>query len=86
VLNDSIDDILSYCQNAEKISMIGPTAGFLPDPLFERGVDVIGGTYVSNPSLFMERIQENRKWSNSTKKYCIQAKNYAGFRALIKEL
>jgi len=86
VLNDSIDDILFYCQNTEKISMIGPTAGFLPDPLFDRGVDVIGGTYVSNPSLFIERIQKNKRWRDSTIKYCIQTKNYAGFRTLLKEL
>ncbi len=86
VLNDSIDEILSHCQNAERISIIGPTAGFLPDPLFKRGIDVIGGTYVSYPSLFMERINQNKKWGNSTKKYCIQAKNYVGLTSLLKNL
>lgn len=83
VLNNSLDDILKYANNAEKISIIGPTAGFLPDPLFERGVDVIGGTYVSNPALFMDLIRQNKKWGPSTRKYCIQAKTYPGSKSLL---
>jgi uncharacterized protein (DUF4213/DUF364 family) len=86
VLNESINDILSYCQNAEKISIIGPTAGFLPDPLFSRGVDVVGGTVVSQPSLFTERFYNNKRWGNSTEKYCIQSINYPGFESLISHL
>ena len=31
ILNESIDDILKFCSQAEKISIIGPTAGFFPD-------------------------------------------------------
>jgi uncharacterized protein (DUF4213/DUF364 family) len=83
VLNNSLDDILKYANNAEKISIIGPTAGFLPDPLFERGVDVIGGTYVSNPALFMDLIRQNKKWGPSTRKYCMQAKTYPGSKSLL---
>lgn len=86
VLNESIDEILSHCKNAEKISIIGPTAGYLPDPLFTHGVDVIGGTYVSDSALFMERIEKNEKWGDSTEKYCIQAQQYPGFTNLLKKL
>lgn len=86
VLNDSIDDILSYTESADKVSIIGPTAGFLPDPLFNRGVDVVGGTYVSDPELFMELKRQNKKWGPSTKKYCIQKNLYPGFKALLKQL
>ncbi|MBD3214212.1 MAG: hypothetical protein GF311_16500 [Candidatus Lokiarchaeota archaeon] len=84
VLNDSVDDILSYTKNAIKISMVGPTGGFIPDPIFERGVDVLGGTYIENPKLFMELIRQNKKWGPSTKKYCIQAKNYPNYNVLIE--
>jgi len=83
LLNDSLDDILNYAKKAKRFSIVGPTAGFIPDPLFERGVDVIGGTYVSNSSLFMDLIRQNKKWGPSTRKYCIQAEKYPGFKALL---
>jgi uncharacterized protein (DUF4213/DUF364 family) len=86
VLNESIDEILSFTKNAEKVSMIGPTAGFIPDPLFERGIDVIGGTYVEDPGLFMEFIRQDKKWGASTRKYCIQKHYYIGFDKLIQNL
>jgi uncharacterized protein (DUF4213/DUF364 family) len=84
VLNNSLDQILNHCKNAEMISIIGPTAGFIPDPLFKRGVNVLGGTYVSNPPLFTDLVSQNEKWGKSTKKYCIQADKYPGFRTLLK--
>jgi len=86
ILNESIDDILRFCSQAEKISIIGPTAGFFPDPLFSRGIDIVGGTYIHNPNLFMELISENKRWGQSTKKYCIQKKNYPGITALLNRI
>ena len=53
VLNETIDDILRFCSNAEKISIIGPTAGFLPDPLFKRGINVVGGTRIYGTQEFL---------------------------------
>ncbi|MBD3196011.1 MAG: hypothetical protein GF317_13215 [Candidatus Lokiarchaeota archaeon] len=85
ILNESIDNILSYCKNAEKFSIIGPTAGFLPDPIFSRGVDVVGGTYITHPSLFMELIKKNEKWGPATRKYCLQKPQYPGFKSLLDD-
>ena len=84
VLNDSIDDILQNCSQAEKISVIGPTGGFFPDPLFKRGVSVLGGTYVHDSNLFMELISQNQKWGPSTRKYCLQQGVYPGVSSLLK--
>ena len=86
VLNESIDEVLNYCSKAEKISIIGPTAGFLPDSLFSRGIDIVGGTYIHNSKLFMELISENKRWGPSTKKYCIQKKNYPGISSLLDKI
>jgi len=86
ILNESIDEILKYCSQAEKISIIGPTAGFFPDPLFSRGINIVGGTYIHNPILFMELISENKRWGPSTKKYCIQKNNYPGITALLNRI
>ena len=86
VLNESIDEILRYCSQAEKISIIGPTAGFFPDPLFSRGVNIVGGTYIHDPNLFMELISENKRWGPSTKKYCIQKNSYPGITSLLNKI
>ncbi|MFX1339607.1 MAG: Rossmann-like domain-containing protein [Promethearchaeota archaeon] len=86
ILNESIDDILKFCSNAEKISIIGPTAGFFPDPLFSRGVDIVGGTYIHDSNLFMELISKNERWGPSTKKYCIQKSEYPEITALLNRI
>ena len=79
---DTLDKILEYCINVEKASVIGPTAGFLPDPLFERGIDVIGGTCVTTPQSLRYAIQNGIKWNDSVKKYTIEIKNYPGYKDL----
>jgi uncharacterized protein (DUF4213/DUF364 family) len=86
VLNNTVDDILIKCSEAERISLIGPTAGFLPDPLFNRNVQVVGSTYIHNSKLFMELVSKNERWGPSTKKYCIQKQNYGGYLSLIENL
>ena len=84
VLNETVDEILLHCQDAEKISIIGPTAGFLPDPLFKRGINIIGGTRVVDPTLLLHSIQNNVKWAGSAKKYIIKENNYIGYKKLLK--
>lgn len=86
VLNESIDEILKFCSQAEKISMIGPTAGFLPDPLFKRGLNIVGGSFISNSNLFMDLIQEQERWGPATKKYCIQQNTYPGYTSLLEKI
>ena len=86
VLNDTIDEILRFSSAAEKFSIIGPTAGFLPDPLFNRGVDVVGGTYIDNPDLFMRLIKSGERWGPSTRKYCIVKGTYEGFESIPRTL
>jgi uncharacterized protein (DUF4213/DUF364 family) len=86
VINNTVDEILHYSKNASKISFIGPTGGFLPDPLFLKGVDVIGGTYVEDSSLFMNLIKQNKKWGPSTRKYCIKKEEYRNFQSLLETI
>lgn len=43
VQNDTLEEVLLHCSAAEHISVLGPTAGYFPDPLFARGVHVLGG-------------------------------------------
>ena len=86
VLNETIDDILKFCSNAEKISIIGPTAGFLPDPLFKRGINVVGGTRIYDTQEFLYNIRNNIRWGSAAKKYTIERGKYVGYVELLKKI
>jgi uncharacterized protein (DUF4213/DUF364 family) len=86
VLNETIDDILQYCTNVTQASIIGPTASFLPDPVFERGINMLGGAFVVDSDSLIRSIQENIKWGKSVEKYVIQRNNYPGYEELLSRL
>ena len=56
--------------------MLGPTAGFYPDPLFARGVDVVGSRFVIDAPLLLRRIEQGQRWGEATQKLCFQKSNY----------
>jgi uncharacterized protein (DUF4213/DUF364 family) len=78
ILNNSLDEILAHCSPDAFVSIIGPTAGYFPDPLFARGVDVVGGRIVKNGELFLQLIAEKKRWGDSTQRTCFQKETYAG--------
>ena len=78
ILNNSLDEILSHCDPQAFVSIIGPTAGYFPDPLFARGVDVVGGRVVKDGKSFLRQLAEKRKWGAATRRTCFQKKTYAG--------
>ncbi len=78
LLNDTLDDVLSHCSLAEHISVLGPTAGYFPDPLFARGVHVRGGRMVNDGMLLLQLIAERKRWGAATQKLCFQACDYGG--------
>ena len=78
LLNDTLDDVLQQCTAAEHISVLGPTAGYFPDPLFARGVHVLGGRLVNDGMLLLQLISERKRWGSATQKLCFQACDYGG--------
>ena len=78
VLNNSLDEILNHCRADAFVSIIGPTAGYFPDPLFARGVDVVGGRVVKNGEQFLQLLKERKRWGEATQKTCFQIETYAG--------
>lgn len=79
ILNNSLDQILSHCAADALVSVIGPTAGYFPDPLFKRGVEVVGGRVVTDGALFIKLLREQKRWGAATRKTCFQKKNYSAF-------
>lgn len=86
LLNDSIEPILKSCAHADQVAIIGPGAGFLPDPLFARGIHTVGGNQVLDVEGFIARCEAEEKWGPSTQKYCLHRHTYPGYRALLERL
>jgi len=78
ILNNSLDEVLSHCSPDAFVSIIGPTAGYLPDPLFARGVDVVGGRVVKDGPLFLQQLSERKHWGDATQRICFQKETYTG--------
>jgi uncharacterized protein (DUF4213/DUF364 family) len=83
LMNDTLDDVLGCCDPAAQIALIGPTASCLPDPLFERGVDVVGSTTVIDLPGLLTRLEAGESWNAGTAKYCIARKDYPGIVGLL---
>ena len=86
LLNNSIDHILDCSAKAEKRVVIGPTAGFIPDPLFARGISAIGGSELSRPELARQRLSANQGLGESARKFLISEFEYPGLGELMRGL
>lgn len=86
LLNDSIDEILANCEHAETIVVVGPTAGFLPDPLFSRNVTALAGTEVLDAAATIDNLRNDRGLADSTRKYLIRRDDYPGTEILLARL
>jgi uncharacterized protein len=76
VLNNSLDEVLTHCSPDAFVSVVGPTAGYFPDPLFACGVDVVGGRVVENSREFLQRLAQRKRWGDATLRTCFQKKTY----------
>lgn len=83
LLNDSIDAMLENCSSNAQIAIIGPSAGFLPDPLFQRGIETVGGNQVIDVEAFIDHCEKEEKWGSSSQKYCFHRASYPGYQALL---
>lgn len=83
VLNDTLDQVLDACRGARSIALVGPGGGFLPDPLFARGVTLLGGSAVVDRDAFVAATVRGEPWGASVGKYCIRREDYPGVGALL---
>jgi uncharacterized protein (DUF4213/DUF364 family) len=78
LVNDTLDDILTHCQPAAHVAVIGPSAGCLPDALFARGVDSVGSSVVTDLTALLDRLRHQQSWGDAVAKYSIHKTDYAG--------
>ncbi len=82
LINDSVDEMLGYCAHAEKLAMIGPSASFFPDPLFARGVDVVGGTRVLDAGAVVAEQRKGEGLGANAYRYTLSRDSYDGTEKL----
>lgn len=56
--NNTLDTILEIVPEKAKVILVGPTSGLIPDVLFNRGVDIIGATRITDSAKMMELVAE----------------------------
>ncbi|RME33537.1 MAG: hypothetical protein D6786_07400 [Gammaproteobacteria bacterium] len=83
LLNGTAGEILAQLGRAEVVVMVGPTAGFVPDSLFARGVTAIGGTWIEDAPLAMERLRSDEPLGEAARKTLIHRDEYPGLGALL---
>ena len=84
LLNDTLDEVLAHCARARAFAMVGPGAGCLPDALFERGVTLLGGTWIEDAAGFVQALAAGGPWGAHTRKFAIASDGYPGIDALLR--
>lgn len=54
LINHTLEAILGAAASGTEIAVMGPTASLLPEPLFERGVRIVGGVWVKKPDELLD--------------------------------
>jgi uncharacterized protein (DUF4213/DUF364 family) len=84
LLNHTLDEVLTCCPDTSTVAIIGPTAGCFPDPLFQRGVNIIGGSQVIDLDKLLSRLERGEPWGDAVRKYTIEANAYPGSATLME--
>lgn len=58
VANGSLPELLAAVSSEAAVAVMGPTAGFVPDPLFDRGVALIATTIVTDADAALDILAE----------------------------
>jgi len=81
LLNHTVDAMLAHCRRAERVVLIGPSAGCLPDPLFARGVTVVGGSWITDRAGFIDALRRGDSWSAFAYKFALTTADWPGLPA-----
>ncbi len=76
LLNGTLHSLLDLLVDAELVALIGPTASFLPDPLFKLGFDMLGGSIVVNPQEFKVLVSKGSVWGDTVSKFVIRKQDW----------
>ena len=58
LINDTLEDLLSWAKPEARVTVVGPTVGLLPDAFLARGADILGGVKITDPDAFLDLLAE----------------------------
>jgi len=58
LINDTLEDLLSWAKPEARVTVVGPTVGLLPDAFLARGADILGGVKITQPDAFLDLLAE----------------------------
>jgi uncharacterized protein (DUF4213/DUF364 family) len=84
LLNDTLEPILQHCRRARQLALVGPSVGCPPDPLFARGVTLMGGTWITDPAAYVDALRRGEPTAQATRKFALARDDYPGWAALLQ--
>ena len=82
LLNDTLDLVLGHLRGATRITLIGPGASCLPDPLFARGVTLMGGLHVDDAPALLAALAQGTGWGKAAHKTALAPADWPGAEGL----
>jgi uncharacterized protein len=58
LINDTLEELLSFAKPTARVTMVGPTVSLLPDAFLRRGADILGTVRITSPDEFLETLAE----------------------------
>lgn len=79
LINGTLEHILEIANPEAKVIVLGPTASLAPHAFFKRGVDILGGDYITNPNKMLDSLAEGGSgyhfYGNSAEQIVVINKN-----------
>ena len=83
LINDSLEQVLECCSDAEAVDLIGPSGSGLPDVQFEHGIHAVGGVSFDDTQALRTALARRENWGPVGNKYELTEANYPGAEALL---
>jgi len=84
LLNDTLDRMLGFAARARRFALIGPSVGCPPDPLFARGVTLMGGTWITDARGYVDALVRGESTASFARKSALAREDYPGWHTLLQ--
>jgi uncharacterized protein (DUF4213/DUF364 family) len=78
--------MLAVCRGAQQFVLVGPSVGAPPDPLFARGVTLLGSNWVHDAPAYVDALVRGEPTAAFARKAALAASAYPGWPALLARL
>jgi uncharacterized protein (DUF4213/DUF364 family) len=58
VINHTIDEVISYCENAKEVCIVGPSTPLCPEVFRKYNITLLAGSVVKNPRLILQIVSQ----------------------------